>query len=115
MRRAFALAVALVVFVMACAGEAPAPQGVTNAQPPASTQASGNSVLPPPAPPFRGVIGETAKQSKPDFPKPVTAPAGGPNAVLIMTADAGFGAPSTFRGPTRPPTFHPPPPPRLRF
>jgi Sulfatase len=58
-----------------------------------------SQVLPVPDAPFRGVIGETAKESKPDFPKQVTAPPGAPNVLLIMTDDTGFGATSTFGGP----------------
>ncbi|MBX3223821.1 MAG: arylsulfatase [Labilithrix sp.] len=61
--------------------------------------------LPYPDPPFRGVIGNTAKESKPDFPKPVTPPPGAPNVLLIMTDDVGFGASSTFGGPVQTPTF----------
>jgi hypothetical protein len=61
--------------------------------------ASGPQVLPVPDPPFRGVIGQTAKESRPDFPKQVTAPQGAPNVLLIMTDDTGFGAASTFGGP----------------
>lgn len=34
--------------------------------------------LPRPEPPFRGQIGRTAKESKPDFPKAVQAPKGPP-------------------------------------
>src|SRR5262245_9957572 len=71
------------------AADRPAPKAPTG----------GSSVLPVPDPPFRGVIGRTAKDSKPDFPKAVTAPAGAPNVLLIMTDDTGFGAASTFGGP----------------
>jgi arylsulfatase A-like enzyme len=63
------------------------------------SSASGSQVLPVPDAPFRGVIGQTAKESKPDFPKQVTAPQGAPNVLLIMTDDTGFGATSTFGGP----------------
>jgi len=62
-------------------------------------------VLPKPEPPFKGKIGRTAKDSKPDFPKSVTAPAGAPNVLLILTDDVGFGASSTFGGPIQTPTF----------
>jgi arylsulfatase A-like enzyme len=61
--------------------------------------AGGARILPVPDQPFRGTIGVTAKESTPDFPKPVTAPAGAPNVLLIMTDDTGFGATSTFGGP----------------
>src|SRR5262245_44760302 len=68
-------------------------------KPAAKPPMGGSPVLPVPDPPFRGVIGRTAKDSKPDFPKAVTAPAGAPNVLLIMTDDTGFGAASTFGGP----------------
>lgn len=63
------------------------------------------SVLPYPQPPFKGVINTTAKNSKSDFPKMVTPPAGAPNVLLILTDDVGFGATSTFGGPIDTPTF----------
>src|SRR5262245_58378133 len=62
-------------------------------------QMEGSPILPVPDPPFGGVQGRTAKESKPDFPKAVTAPQGAPNVLLIMTDDTGFGAASTFGGP----------------
>jgi arylsulfatase A-like enzyme len=68
-------------------------------QPAEKPPAGGSPVLPVPDAPFSGVQGRTAKESKPDFPKAVTAPKGAPNVVLIMTDDTGFGAPSTFGGP----------------
>ena len=57
------------------------------------------TVLPPAAPPFAGTIGDTYADSTPAFPKPVTAPQGAPNVLLILTDDVGFGAASTFGGP----------------
>ncbi|HWV13198.1 MAG TPA: sulfatase-like hydrolase/transferase, partial [Sphingobium sp.] len=57
------------------------------------------TVLPAPAAPFAGKIGQTYADSTPAFPKPVTAPAGAPNVLLILTDDVGFGAASTFGGP----------------
>ncbi|MFV0446586.1 MAG: arylsulfatase [Planctomycetaceae bacterium] len=57
------------------------------------------NVIPRPKPPFGGTIGETIKQSTPDFPKQVAAPKGAPNVLLILTDDVGFGASSTFGGP----------------
>jgi arylsulfatase A-like enzyme len=65
----------------------------------------GSPVLPVPDAPFRGVMGETAKGSRPDFPKQVSAPAGAPNVLLIMTDDSGFGAARTFGGPIPTPAF----------
>src|SRR5262249_33536248 len=63
------------------------------------TQNGGSAILPAPEPQFGGVIGPTARQSRPDFPRAVTAPVGAPNVLLIMTDDTGFGASSTFGGP----------------
>src|SRR5262249_11857575 len=57
-------------------------------------------VLPKPEP-----LGRTVKDSTPDFPKSVEAPAGAPNVLLIMTDDVGFGASSTFGGPIQTPNF----------
>src|SRR5262249_48582376 len=72
----------------------------------ADAPASGDSeMLPHPAPPFRGKIGRTAKESTPDFPKGIEAPKGAPNVLLIMTDDVGFGASSTFGGPIPTPTY----------
>ena len=62
-------------------------------------------VLPKPEQPFKGKIGRTAKESTPDFPKGVEAPAGSPNVLLILTDDVGFGASSTFGGPIQTPNF----------
>jgi len=62
-------------------------------------------VLPRPEPAFKGIIGRKASESKPDFPKGVTAPKGAPNVLLILTDDTGFGASSTFGGPIPTPTL----------
>ena len=62
-------------------------------------------VLPKPEPPFQGKIGRTVKDSTPDFPKSIEAPAGAPNVLLIMTDDVGFGASSAFGGPIQTPNF----------
>ena len=62
-------------------------------------------VLPYPPQPFKGKIGRTAAESTPDWPKPVEAPKGAPNVLLIMTDDVGFGASSTFGGPIPTPAF----------
>jgi arylsulfatase len=61
--------------------------------------------LPKPEPPFQGKIGRTVKDSTPDFPKGVEAPARAPNVLLILTDDVGFGATSTFGGPIQTPNF----------
>ena len=66
---------------------------------------SAQEVLPTPPAPFKGHIGLSAKDSKSDFPKPVAAPKGSPNVVLILLDDVGFGASSTFGGPINTPTL----------
>lgn len=66
---------------------------------------STDSDVPRPKPEFGGKIGETIKQSTPDFPKQVTAPKGAPNVVIILTDDVGFGASSPFGGPIETPNF----------
>ena len=65
--------------------------------PGATTTISGRQ-LPPPAPPFGGVIKEKASDSKAWWAPRVVPPKGAPNVLLIMTDDQGFGAPSTFGG-----------------
>jgi arylsulfatase len=65
----------------------------------------GSVVLPVPQPRFGGVVGRKASESKPDFPKAVTAPKGAPNILLILTDDTGFGASGTFGGPIPTPTL----------
>jgi hypothetical protein len=61
----------------------------------ASTPPGGSVILPAPEPPFGGVIGRKATESKPNFPQAVTAPKGAPNVLLILTDDVGFGAPTS--------------------
>jgi hypothetical protein len=70
-----------------------------------STVTSAQDVLPKPPAPFKGQIGLSAKDSKPDFPKPIQAPEGAPNIVLLLLDDVGFGASSTFGGPIETPTL----------
>jgi arylsulfatase A-like enzyme len=65
--------------------------------PGATTTITGKQ-LPPPDPKFGGVIKEKATESKPWWPPRVVPPKGAPNVLLIMTDDAGFGAPGTFGG-----------------
>jgi len=67
--------------------------------------AGAQEALPRPEQPFKGKIGRTAKESKTDFPKGITAPKGAPNVLLILTDDVGFGASSTFGGAIPTPTF----------
>jgi arylsulfatase len=63
----------------------------------ATTTISGKE-LPQPDPKFGGVINEKASESKPWWAPRVVPPKGAPNVLLIMTDDAGFGAPGTFGG-----------------
>ncbi len=61
--------------------------------------------LPIPDPTFHGVADRTLAGSKPDFPRPVEAPRGAPNVLLVLVDDAGFGNPSTFGGPCQTPAL----------
>jgi len=63
----------------------------------ATTTISGKQ-LPAPDPAFGGLIEMKAADSKPWWPPSIVPPKGAPNVLLIMTDDAGFGAPSTFGG-----------------
>jgi arylsulfatase len=62
-------------------------------------------VLPKPEPPFKGTIGQTIKESKADYPKPLEAPPGAPNVLLIILDDVGFGHAGTFGGAVATPTL----------
>jgi len=55
-------------------------------------------VLPRPELPFKGVIGETYKDSTPDKIPLTKAPDGAPNVLVILIDDSGFGQWSTFGG-----------------
>lgn len=68
---------------------------------PASAQTSGadtDTVLPRPEAPFKGKIGETYKDSTPDFPRQMRAPEGAPNVLIILLDDVGFGHAGTLGG-----------------
>jgi len=85
---------AFVLFGVPCiAQEGSAPAG----SPGATTTIDGKQ-LPPPDPPFGGVIKDNALQSKPWWAPRVVPPKGAPNVLLIMTDDSGYGVPSTFGG-----------------
>ncbi len=83
---------ALTVAVPALAQQA-APPGS-----PAATTSIDGKQLPPPDPPFGGVIKENALESKAWWAPRVVPPKGAPNILLIMTDDSGYGVPSTFGG-----------------
>lgn len=76
-------------------------QALASAQPNAAGDgaAGKGDVLPRPDQPFTGKIGRTYADSTPAAPKPVSAPKGAPNVLLVLTDDVGFGAASTFGGP----------------
>ena len=71
-----------------------------------SNNGSTPNVLPRPDFHFPGEIGRTFLDSDPaQFPKPVQAPEGAPNVLLILIDDAGFGEFSTFGGGIPSPTM----------
>jgi arylsulfatase len=69
-----------------------------------SPSADGES-LPRPDPKFKGRIGPTIETSKPDYPRPVRAPKGAPNVLVILLDDVGFGMTSAFGGPAQTPNM----------
>ena len=87
---AFALAFSL------SAGLAQQVNGVLGS-PEATTTIDGRQ-LPPPNPPFGGIIKERASESTPWWAPRIVPPKGAPNVLLIMTDDDGYGVPSTFGG-----------------
>ena len=67
--------------------------------------AQDRTVLPFPAAPFDGVIGENALDSRPDSHRSVQAPTGSPNVLLFMSDDVGFAMSSSFGGPVATPNM----------
>jgi arylsulfatase len=61
--------------------------------------------LPIPDPNFHGKIGTTLKDSEPDFPKQIQAPAGASNVLIIILDDVGFGHAGAFGGAVATPTM----------
>jgi hypothetical protein len=55
-------------------------------------------ILPKPQPPFKGIIGETYKDSKSDFPQPIKPPPGAPNVLIVLIDDLGFGWTASYGG-----------------
>lgn len=76
--------------------------GVCEAQTTAGAEANN---LPVPALAFKGVVGKTYKDSKSDFPQPVTPPAGAPNVLIVLIDDLGFAGTSSFGGLIPTPNF----------
>ncbi|MFM8223328.1 MAG: arylsulfatase, partial [Planctomycetaceae bacterium] len=60
-------------------------------EPPARAAATDGRQLPQPDPVFKGKVGETYKDSTPDYPRTVRAPQGAPNVLLVLLDDVGFG------------------------
>src|SRR5258708_20247235 len=73
---------------------------------PGATTTIDGKQLPPPDPKFGGVIKEKASESTAWWAPRVVPPKGAPNVLLIMTADQGFGAPTTFGGVIPTPPIH---------
>src|SRR4051812_49294698 len=66
---------------------------------------AGHEVYPKPEHRFSNArIGMTFRDSKPDFPRMVTAPPHAPNIVLVLLDDVGYGFPSACGGLVRMPT-----------
>ena len=65
---------------------------------PGTTTTIDGKQIPPPPPAFGGVVKEKASESTSWWAPRVVPPKGAPNVLLIMTDDAGFGAPGTFGG-----------------
>jgi len=72
---------------------------------PVMAGAADRTVLPLSPEPFAGSIGATYADSTPATQKPVQAPAGAPNVLLILTDDVGFAAASSFGGPVPTPAL----------
>ncbi len=68
-------------------------------------QSPPGSSLPQQSPPFSGRIDPTYRTSVPDYPRPVTAPEGAPNILIILLDDVGFGMTGTFGGPVPTPAL----------
>jgi arylsulfatase A-like enzyme len=65
------------------------------------------TVLPPPASEFKGKIGPNYKDSTPDWTpaRPLAAPEGAPNVLLIVLDDVGFGHIGSYGGPIETPNL----------
>ena len=103
--RSIALRAAFLVTAVAAAVSAAAQQVTGTLGSPSATTTISGKQLPPPTPPFGGVIKDDALQSKPWWAPRVVPPKQAPNVLLIMTDDAGFGVPSTFGGVIPTPTM----------
>ena len=89
---------ALIAGALLASGPAPAQVVTGTPGSPSATTTIDGKYLPPPQPPFGGVINMDAKDSQPYWPPTVVPPKGAPNILLIMTDDQGYGVTSTFGG-----------------
>ena len=87
-----------VLAVASCPGSASAQQVTGVVGTPSTTTTISGKQIPPPDPKFGGVIKEEASESKAWWAPRIVPPKGAPNVLLIMTDDAGYGAPGTFGG-----------------
>ena len=90
-----ALSLALISLAFGCEFGAQQVTGTLGS--PTATTTIPATQMPPPNPPFGGVIKERATET-PWWAPRVVPPGDAPNVLLIMTDDQGFGAPSTFGG-----------------
>ncbi|TPE52659.1 arylsulfatase [Amaricoccus solimangrovi] len=99
----------LAPLALAAVGFLPLLSGAGLAQPaPGSADATATidgRQLPAPAPPFGGVIKDSAIDSTPWWPPRIVPPRDAPNVLLIITDDSGFGVPGTFGGVIPTPTM----------
>lgn len=63
------------------------------------------TVLPPLTPPFAGKIAENVQESTPAAVRPLRAPQGAPNLLVMLGDDVGFAMSSTFGGPVPTPNM----------
>jgi arylsulfatase A-like enzyme len=92
------LAFGLALIVLMASPYAMAQQSAPPPGSPGATTSIDGKQLPPPDPPFGGVIKDNALQSKAWWAPRVVPPKGAPNVLLIMTDDSGYGVTSTFGG-----------------
>lgn len=78
---------------------------VAAAAPGRAAESLDRTELPVSDPAFKGKIGETFKDSTPDFPQPIAAPEGAPNVLIILLDDTGFGHAGAFGGAVETPTM----------
>jgi hypothetical protein len=67
-------------------------------QSPTDNAQNNGYVLPQPTPEFKGTIGTTYKDSKPDKIAIVSPPKGAPNVLMILIDDSGYGQWGTYGG-----------------